>query len=438
MSLAENKRSLERGHKRFIKSVKRQGKQRSSENLHLTLGHSKNIKHLVKTKNVFSKSDFSDNTDNRFKIPEIFSLVDEPVKSFAFLKKLLFSLYNQDSINISIDFKDCQRIDLDASICMDIILKDVISYYNKRKMYGYRNHVRTIKIVNESEKIKKFLFSTGAYKNIANNQYKDDKLICYPLCIGYRTHKKFDKKREAKKEQDVTKLVDYVIECLRKMNKPELSAKTKKYIADISGEIMTNAEDHSSTNYRYSIGYFEDSFDEDKNHYGIFNLVILNFGETIYERINNPEACKNVEIIKQMQELSSKYTNKNWFLGDSFKEETLWTLYALQDGVSSISPHRGNGTIKFMDCFFRLKGNDGIDDVSKMTILSGNASITFDGKYQIKTIYKGPDEHKVMTFNDDGDISNKPDEKYVKFVPNYFPGTIIIAKILIREDDTKI
>ena len=122
---------------------------------------------------------------------------------------------------------------------------------------------------------------------------------------------------------------------------------------------------------------------------------------------------------------------------EDFKEETLWTLYALQDGVSSVSPHRGSGTIKFIDYFFRLKGDDGLDNVSRMTLLSGNTSITFDGSHKILTKIKENEEYKMMTFNPQGDLGYKPDEKYVKFVPNYFPGTIIISKILIREDDVK-
>ncbi len=34
---------------------------------------------------------------------------------------------------------------------------------------------------------------------------------------------------------------------------------------------------------------------------------------------------------------------------------------------------------------------------------------------------------KMMTFNKNGDIKQKPDKKYVNFAKNYFPGTIISA-----------
>ena len=43
----------------------------------------------------------------------------------------------------------------------------------------------------------------------------------------------------------------------------------------------------------------------------------------------------------------------------------------------------------------------------------------------------------MMTFNDTGEIENKPDKKFVTFAENYFPGTIISAKICIKEINTE-
>jgi len=42
-----------------------------------------------------------------------------------------------------------------------------------------------------------------------------------------------------------------------------------------------------------------------------------------------------------------------------------------------------------------------------------------------------------MTFNENGDIENIPDKKFVTFAENYFPGTIITAKISIKENITE-
>ena len=43
-----------------------------------------------------------------------------------------------------------------------------------------------------------------------------------------------------------------------------------------------------------------------------------------------------------------------------------------------------------------------------------------------------------MTFNDTADIENKPDKKFVTFANNYFPGTIITAKICIKENNIEV
>jgi len=141
-----------------------------------------------------------------------------------------------------------------------------------------------------------------------------------------------------------------------------------------------------------------------------------------------------------MRTISEQYTKKKFFVFKEFEEETLWTLYAMQDGVTSVAPERyirrGNGSIQFIESFFNIKGRmKEFDDISKMTILSGNTNITFDGTYNITNGMIGDEEYKYMTFTTSGKIEDKPDSRFVKYVNNYFPGTIISAKILFNEDD---
>ena len=71
MSKIENIQITERGHKKFLNSVKRQGKERNINYDSDIFNHSKNIKHLVSIKDVFSTENFFDSKENRFKIPEI-------------------------------------------------------------------------------------------------------------------------------------------------------------------------------------------------------------------------------------------------------------------------------------------------------------------------------------------------------------------------------
>ena len=166
--------------------------------------------------------------------------------------------------------------------------------------------------------------------------------------------------------------------------------------------------------------------------------MILNFGRTIYEKFNS-EDCPNQDVVQKMRGLSKAYRKRNLFSIKKFEEENLWTLYALQEGVSSVSPEeykRGNGSIRFIESFFNIKESQDVDDISYMTILSGKTRIYFNGKYNIATKRNESGEtFKVMTFNESGSINEKPDSDYVSQTKEYFPGTMISAKILLNDDD---
>lgn len=227
--------------------------------------------------------------------------------------------------------------------------------------------------------------------------------------------------------------------CLERVNKT-LNSKALREMGYVVGETLINAEEHSSLNYRYMIGYFEECNDDSK-HYGVFNLVIMNFGQSIYEKFKYPidEVKLNTECLSRMQELSDAFTKKRWFRTAEFTEETLWTLYSLQQGVTSVpNQERGNGTIQFIESFFKLKGNKDVDDVSRMYILSGNSIIEFDGTYRLSDLKDDNGVPRgIISFNSSGSLLDKPDTRYVRSVNQYFPGTAIFIRILLNEDDIR-
>lgn len=378
------------------------------------------------------KPDFYNN--GIINLPITFSLLKSPNESYSVLKDLLYFLYKGRDRVITLDYKRCEEIDLDASVCMDIILMEYNLYLKECLKTKYVPIVRNIKPINyQKPALLKILYSIGAFSNVKglNIKYKD--IICYPLCIN-------NKRVEEDAGLKITHMVDYIQECLSKMQK-KLNTDSIKNLCHVIGEILINAEEHSTTDYSFSIGYFQDSNHDTSEHKGIFNLVIFNYGDTIYEKFSSPD-CQNMEIKDRMNELSQIYIKKNFFGNSDFTEETLWTLYALQEGVTSVPKEkfrkRGNGSIRFIESFFELKGTGTeMDDVSKMTILSGNTKIIFDGRHEIKNVKKGNTTFKIMVFNKDGDIESKPDKKNVTFVDNFFPGTLISAKILISDNDTQ-
>ena len=440
---------------------KKKGKSLQLKNIQAkknTISHGSNIKHIIslqskidlnKYKSRYPKLDIDHVRNNisgkfarnavdhvkKFTVPEIFSLVDSPEESYDFIYSLFSVLYWGSALKITLDCSKCKRIDIDAQVLMDVILVDFFKYFAKCRKHGKRIVEPTVSLANYgAEHIRKILFSIGTFKLFNGIKVDYPNILTYDLCIHNKKMKGSDREISSQKEIHVTNILDYVITCLHRLGK-DLTADSLNELCQVVGEILINAEEHATTDNRFSIGFFEETKNEE-SHHGLFNLVIFNFGQTIYEKFKDPN-CPTKEIVKRMEEISDKYTKSGLFRAAEFEEETLWTLYALQEGVTSKTNYkkRGNGSIRFIESFFNLTGT-GLwkDDVSKMTIHSGNARIVFDGQHVIRETSKNGEKFKVVTFNDSGNIEDRPDKNFVTFVPNYFPGTIISAKILIRED----
>lgn len=384
-----------------------------------------NLLYLLKQKNSILNFDkllpIYQNVNNQgtFIVPEQFSIIENPSNSYKFIQQLTSVLIHQKYQFIYIDYKNCEFIGLETQIFLDIILKDIIEWFKEDDS----NKIKQIKAINvKNENVKKMLYSVGSPVILTGKKIKYDDIVPYQLCTYFT-----DKDSNQHKAIDTTNLVNYVVKSLKKINK-FLSQEKIDSIGTVVGEILINAEEHSSTNCRFSIGYFQKL----QENTGVFKLVILNFGETIYEKFKNP-SCENKDIVANMNILSKKYTENGFFFLNEFEEETLWTLYALQEGVTSVPTttyyKRGNGSIQFIENFFNLKCEK--EDISKMVILSGKTNITFDGTYKIVEKEKDSEKFKYMTFNNSGEISEKPDNKYVKYVDYYFPGTVISVDLLL-------
>ena len=373
-------------------------------------------------------------------IPSVFSLCDNAEGTIIALKKVIYAFFIDIPQHIVFDYLNCTRIDIEAQALMDVILIEYKTFLNKcsslttqRAIYelpasfGGRNM--------KDESLRKMMFSIGSPANLGIKKKDFPDIIKYPMCSHQALTENDKKELKARKELDTSLAIDYVIECLKKMGK-KLTPKKRSDLCTVIGEILINAEEHSTLHHRFSMGYFHE-VNEGGKHTGLFHLVILNFGATIYEKFSENTDCPE-ETVNKMRALSEKYTSRSLFRSGEFEEETLWTLYALQQGVTSVPDmQRGSGTIQFIRSFFNIKGSPDVDNVSRMMILSGKTEILFDGTYGVQEKIEGNNKFNVMTFNESGNIEDRPDQRFVKTTDTYFPGTIIVAKILLNEDDVK-
>ena len=394
---------------------------------------SNNYKFLAGIPELFSRRTYGKRDDGIFYLPEVFSLIDNYTESFDFLKRLYLVLYKGKCEHLILDYTKCNRIDVDASMCMDILLGDFIKYKERCNKLGHKDIWPTlIKPVNINKPhIIRILFSIGAYKNIKGLSFKFKDVEELPVLINSQ---KFHDTYE-KSEVHQTQIVEYIKRCINRLGR-ELTQDAETEFYKVIGEVMNNAEEHATMPERYAIGFFQEIHNE-QEHFGIFNFSIFNFGKSIYDTFKS-DTCANPGVVKQMTELSEDYTKRGWISKAEFEEETLWTLYALQEGVTSKQKKRGNGSIQYLENFFKLKGDINKDNISKLVIVSGNTRILFDGNYPIieKEKIGTNRKYKMITFNDSGNISDRPDKKYVSFAPHYFPGTMISARILIKFDNT--
>lgn len=376
-----------------------------------------------------STNDIFDNSV--IEVPHTFSIIDDYSNTTLFLRKLINTLHYQSYEHIIIDYKNCNQIDVCASMCMDIILNEFIVYFESCGKGRHSVKIREITPINYSSyNVTKILFSIGAYRNLKGWRINFDNIIPFSILVGNKDNPKLDDKREL----DITKTVDYLIESLATLNR-KLTDEAETNFYKVIGEVIQNAEEHSSSKFRFLIGFFEKSLN-DLQSFGVFNLAILNFGNSFYETFKNGEN-PNCLVIEQMEKLSSRYTASNFFRKKVFEEETLWTLYSLQDGVTRFKDwDRGNGTMRFIEKFLELKGEEQ-NDFSKMVLTTGHTRIIFDGSYDIVLAERNKTEFKMMTFNSSGNIEDIPDNNFVRYEENYFPGTMISVKLKLDSENTE-
>lgn len=374
-------------------------------------------------------------SQGRIRIPANFSVTDNPKESYETLQRIISSLFLEKYDTLIFDYNECHNVELGTQVIQDIILKDYTEFLtwlnrkNKRLLPEFTRTFRAEHIYDES--VSKMSFSVGSPVNLKIRELSYDDVEKSKLRINdEKSFAKLQRTREEETELEITSLGEYVVNSLLKVNRV-LTDDEIESLYDVIGEALVNADDHSTTKYRFSIGYFEKRIIENKE-VGVFQLAILNLGRTIYQKFHDPD-CPNQKHVERMKQLSDKYTQRQWLMPNKFEEETLWTLYALQDGVTSKKEKRGSGTISIIESFFKIKGNDNSDSLSRMMLVSGSACINFDGTYKIQ---KKEDENgkqmSVMTFNKSGNIEDKPDNKYVYCNDSFFPGTLLSVTLLFN------
>lgn len=337
-------------------------------------------------------------------IPEIFSFSKNAFETIDVLKKISYAVKNE--LSIFINHKKCNEIDLAASLVMDVILME---YKNMSKKSNLKKGVEGF--LSNNIKVNEVLRFSGILNNLGiKKSRKNSRLELLPLT----------------KNEDsgimTTKIIEYYNKCLNS-KKFMLNEEGENYFSTMIGEVISNCSDHGGKNVQwYALGHYSDKDSE-------CNLTIFDFGNTIYNGLKNDTISdKTTDKLKKLTEYHKKKFKK-------IDEELLWTLFALQHGISRLNSDedatRGQGTVDLIDSFQKLGSKydeNGNLENPIMSITSGNINILFDGTYTIK---ENTDNLKIIAFNENNDLKESPDERFVRNTKNFFPGTVISIRFFI-------
>jgi hypothetical protein len=359
-------------------------------------------------------------------LPQVFSLLDDPESTIQFLDDLVRYSSAESIRHITFGASQCKTIGLDALVAMSVL---VLRAERRRKeknpltISGNWPDDLPIQIMFKASGIPHHLGLPEAMLTP-----EQEKLV--HRCELYKGQAVKSRIALARQRNEATEhLRKYFDKCLNTVGFT-LTRGGKSRLDKLISEVIGNAEEHGGP--WNTIGHWQLGETGEGKRLGVCHIAMFNFGNSIYESFLTDEASPT--IVEQLRSLSDSHTKKGWFdlFKDIWDEETLWSLYAVQERVSRFSglpgnETRGNGTRDIVEFFLEL-GNPGT-----MCIVSGHAYILFDGAYRFGEIIRGGESLKIITFNESGRLEDPPDKKYVRRLPRAFPGTMVSIRLTLDE-----
>lgn len=368
-------------------------------------------------------------------MPKDYSFCTNYDTAIETLRKIIAAIFHNKGKEVVIDFSNCTFVDQPALFVLQIIRLDFQEEFQKldSRMRVLSSKITYRVLLSKEQKVNKLLFVTGLISQV---DLKIDGLM--PLTtIGYykgnRSQKHYSENR---KGVIGTRIVAYINHCLS-AHGYTFNADGINYLDGLVSEILNNAEDHSAFNTYYATANLlgELKVNGTDSVVGEMNLSFMNFGDSFFEGFEQTKV-RNSDVYDQMETLYKQITALKF--RSSFSKENLFTLYALQEGMSRLKyeeESRGTGTTKFINSFFAFGDyeDDERDYHPSLVLLSGATQLICDNKYK-------PFERDGVFFvslNSENDLRIPPEKSNLKTLKYYFPGTVLTARIYLNQDHLK-
>lgn len=263
------------------------------------------------------------------------------------------------------------------------------------------------------------MLSTGITRNVLAPTPVDEDFRVMDLRTGTNRFKSLHHKSD--KERVGEEVVQHIQDCLD-VHEFGLTDIAKDKVARMVTEVIENAETHSGKPQWWVSAY--QLFDHD-NSQGHCHIAIVGFGKTIAESLQELDPQQPVR--QRIEELVNRHSAGGLF-GPTWTEESLWTVYALQESVSRLRNEkegknlsRGIGLTDLIE-FFLWFGSTSPTHGPRMSIISGRTRIIITKDDVMSSSAGGL---RALTLNRSLSLEDRPSQKSVTSTRVSFPGTVI-------------
>jgi hypothetical protein len=206
-----------------------------------------------------------------------------------------------------------------------------------------------------------------------------------------------------------------------------------EYLSKLVSEVLGNAEEHSGHSYWWVCAYLRMA--QPERRFGDCHITMFCFGKTLAQSLQ--ELPEGSLLRGRVSRLVERHRRKGLF-GRGWEPDDLWTLYALQEGVSRYNVgvekvgDRGNGTADMIEFFQQL--GQSVEGSARpiMCVLSGRTHMVFDGRYRIEVQEaESGEKRRIIALNEQNDLEIPPDPSCVKRLARRFPGTMISLNFFV-------
>lgn len=367
-------------------------------------------------------------TSKMLSVPKHLCFKDNFNECVDFLEKVVLAYCNVKG-NVILDFSKCVQVSVSALVSLKTILEELDSFGQKLANGRFREIAKSIKIIpSKSAKVNRHLHALN-FANLRVDEPEQKEYLVLGLMRGRSRNY-----RENRKAVVSHKVIEFVENTAERFG-VGFNERGQNYMEGMIGEILSNAEDHSLKKSEWFVDGVSFLHEESGNEVIEFNLVIINYGNSMYEGF---ELTKddNHELYDKLERLYGIHRNLFSVL-KKFERESLFVLYMLNEGISRIKyleSSRGNGTMNFIKSFIELGKFCNEDEKYKpeLNIVSGHTVLTCTEEY---APFKDGNHYK-LTLNASKSLKDLPDSSVLRYFKGAsFPGTILDCKIFLNKRD---